>query len=139
MPMWRVGLQGSTSCTNLQPACNHGPTRRLWLAAVAAPGNPLIMPFLSLREQVNFVVGAVMMISVVPLVGVVVGSTVLWDGLDRLFRGRPLDGVLMSTVRWFNQVDTRSRVVLEQVQGVAWYTVVAVGRRSGLTGTQMRC
>jgi len=41
-----------------------------------------------------------------PLIGLVVGSTVLWDAVDRGFMGRPLDGILMSLVRWINRVTT---------------------------------
>ncbi len=62
------------------------------------------MPFLSATERVSFAFGAVLMTCVVPLVGAVVGTCVLWDGIDRLFMGRPLDGVLMSIARWVNKV-----------------------------------
>ncbi len=62
------------------------------------------MPFLSTTERVSFAVGAVLMVALVPLVGAVVGTCVLWDGLDRLFLGRPLDGVVMSLARFVNKV-----------------------------------
>ena len=62
------------------------------------------MPLISLKERVYFVLGLTFLVLVVPFVGGVVGSCVLWDGLDRLFRGRPLDGVLMSFARWVNKV-----------------------------------
>lgn len=43
-----------------------------------------------------------MLVVLLPLVGVVVALTVLWDALDRGFRGRPQDGVLMNFVRQVN-------------------------------------
>lgn len=58
---------------------------------------------LSFNEKIQWVAGVVILASLLPLVGVVVGSAVLWDAIDRGFMGRPLDGILMSTARWFNR------------------------------------
>lgn len=49
-------------------------------------------------EYANFAIGATMITLMLPLVGTVVGMAVLWDGLDRLFMGRPQDGLLMSKI-----------------------------------------
>ncbi|KAJ9447835.1 hypothetical protein DIPPA_15170 [Diplonema papillatum] len=58
----------------------------------------------SITEKVMFVAGMFMVVFVFPVSVVLVGTTVLWDGLDRLFMGRPLDGVTYSFARWWNKV-----------------------------------
>eukprot|EP00051_Salpingoeca_urceolata_P004525 m.65608 g.65608 ORF g.65608 m.65608 type:complete len:428 (+) comp13677_c0_seq2:140-1423(+) len=55
-------------------------------------------------ERVSLAVGYVMLFTITPFVAVVIGSAVLWDALDRGFRGRPLDGLLMAAAGWVNKV-----------------------------------
>lgn len=59
---------------------------------------------LNTTEKVSLYCGYAMLFTITPWVAIVVGSAVLWDALDRLFCGRPLDGVLMSFASWVNKV-----------------------------------
>lgn len=55
------------------------------------------------HEKLSMALGVALLGFLLPLVGTVVGSAVLWDALDRGFMGRPLEGLLMTTVAWHNK------------------------------------
>lgn len=56
-----------------------------------------------MSDTVAFLTGLVLVLCVIPGTIVVVGLTVLWDGIDRGFMGKPGDGVVMSLARFVNR------------------------------------
>ena len=71
----------------------------------------MAVTFHSNHERVSMFVGALMLCTVGPFVGAVVGSTVLWEAIDRGFRGglvesgQELSGLIMGRfVPWFQRV-----------------------------------
>eukprot|EP00756_Hemistasia_phaeocysticola_P014463 Hpha_TRINITY_DN15338_c0_g8::TRINITY_DN15338_c0_g8_i1::g.89038::m.89038 len=52
------------------------------------------------REWVMFTLGCITGLLLFPLTATTVASTVLWDALDRGFRGRPQEGVVMTMAKW---------------------------------------
>ncbi|GAB5362832.1 hypothetical protein AAMO2058_000832600 [Amorphochlora amoebiformis] len=59
--------------------------------------------FLTPTEKVTMGLGACILFTLLPFVGTVVATAVLWDFLDRGCTGRPLDGVLMTFASWVNR------------------------------------
>mmetsp|Transcript_38503 Transcript_38503/g.61036 ORF Transcript_38503/g.61036 Transcript_38503/m.61036 type:complete len:518 (-) Transcript_38503:52-1605(-) len=57
-----------------------------------------------LPSSIAFFLGSIMLLVLVPIVGFIVGLTVLWDFLDRVGQGRPQDGLVMMTARFINRV-----------------------------------
>ncbi len=57
---------------------------------------------LPLSDTASLIIGSIMLIVLVPIVGFVVGLSVLWEFIDRGGRGRPQDGVVMSLARYIN-------------------------------------
>lgn len=55
------------------------------------------------REWGMFTAGCVMAGILFPLTATTVASTVLWDAIDRGFRGRPQDGVVMTAAKWVTE------------------------------------
>lgn len=64
-----------------------------------------------------------------PFVGVVVGTGVLWDALDRLFMGKPLTGILYKTAQAVNRGTEgfNSRFVKHREDGFVINTIVLLG------------
>lgn len=53
---------------------------------------------IGIKEHASFVVGVAIFCVIMPVLGPIVGSAVLWEAVDRGFRGKELSGLLMSKI-----------------------------------------
>jgi hypothetical protein len=60
-------------------------------------------------------------------VGIVVGCAVLWDGLDRLFMGKPLEGLISTMVKRIHEYHTYPKLVKYAEDGYMINIVIAIG------------
>eukprot|EP00756_Hemistasia_phaeocysticola_P021526 Hpha_TRINITY_DN15780_c1_g2::TRINITY_DN15780_c1_g2_i1::g.41724::m.41724 len=81
------------------------------------------------HEWFMFFTGCTMAAILFPLTATTVASTVLWDGLDRGFRGRPQDGVVMTAAKWITEkTDFLGRpFVRNQKDGFIFHIVFLLG------------